>query len=338
MEDDKENIQDLKNGIIARDNIIELYRKKYNDPLIESEIQKLQTNENQFLLLKDNINPNQDNINLQLKLQIESLQKENENYKEKLNIIENQMNQYKLEIEKNNNNNKIYKEQIEQVLKQFCENKLMEIKDKLNELLNKKIEFFLKKHEMQGAKSIVPEQDNKKVKDLQDFILNLKTEIDKKVINFNQIGVIDNKNSFENSIIQNSSSDIHLNDSIDASYLKEISFECTNKSLLSVNVYEGTETGEIEICLKNNGNKTWLEGRTKLVFERESKINGEAINLRPQKPGETGSYKIILKGLQNLPPNQYKSYLGFFVGFNEIGEQLIITINIKQITSNAHYL
>ena len=340
MEDDEENIQDLKNGIIARDNIIELYRKKYNDPLIESEIQKLQTNENQFLLLKDNINPDKDNIIFQLKHQIESLEKEKNNYKEKINFLENQANQYKFEIEKNKNNynNKIYKEQIEQVLKQLCENKLLEIKNKLNELLNKKIEFFLKKHEKQGAESIVPEQDNKKVKDLQDFILNLKKEIDKKVINFNQIGVISNKNSLENPIIHNSSSDIHMNDSIDASYIKEVSFECTNKSFLSVDVYEGTESGETEICLKNNGNKTWLEGRTKLSFQRESKINGEDITLRPQKPGEIGNYKITLKGLQNLPPNQYKSYLSFLVDFNEIGEQLIITINIKKIVSNAHYL
>jgi hypothetical protein len=336
--EDEENIQDLKNGIIARDNIIELYRKKYNDPLIESEIQKLQTNENQILLLKDNINPNKDNIILQLNNQIESLQKENENYKKKLNLIENQANQYKIELEKNNNNNKIYKEQIEQVLKQLCENKFLEINNKLNEFLNKKIEFFLKKHEKQGAKSIIPEQDSKKVKDLKDFILNLKNEIDNKVKNFNQIGVIGNINSFDSSIIQNSFSEINPNDSIDVSYIKEVSFECTNKSPLSVDVYEGTERAEIEICLKNNGNKTWLEGRTKLVFERESKINGENIILRPQKPGETDKYKIVLKGLQNLPATQYKSYLGFFVGFNEIGEQLVITINIKKIVSNEHYL
>jgi hypothetical protein len=313
--EDEENIQDLKNGIITRNNIIELYRKKYNDPLIESEIQKLQANENQFRLLKDSWNPNKDNIISELKLQIENLQKENDIYK--------------TEMDKN----KIYKEQIEQVLKQHCDIKFTEIYNKLKELLEKKIEFFLKKHEKQSIKILASEQDNGKVKDLQDFILNLKREIDNKVINFNHIGAISSDNSILNSISNNQE-----NCSINASYMEEVSYECLNKSQLILDIYEGTGRGDIEIILKNNGKNTWLNGRTKLSFERESKINGENIILRPQKPGETDKYKIVLKGLQNLPPNQYKSFLGFFVGFNEIGEQLVITINIKKIVSNEHYL
>jgi len=295
--EDEENIQDLKNRIIARDNIIELYRKKYNDPFIESEIQKMKANENQFLLLKDSINANKDNIN------------------------------------------KIYKEQIEQALKQHCDKKFSEINDKLNELLNKKIEFFIQKHEKQGVNFFAPGQDNNKVKDLQDFILNLKKEIDNKVINFNQIEPISNNISKQSSIIQNSFYNKHDTDSINDSYIEEVSYECLNKSQLSLDIYEGTERREIYVVLKNNGKRIWLDGRTKLSFERESKINGDDIILGPQKPGEVGKYKIILKGLESSPPGQYHSYLGFYVGDNEVGEQLNITINVKKkITNNIHYL
>ena len=334
---DEENIQDLKKRIIARDNIIELFRKKYNDPFIENEIQKMQSNENQFLLLKDNLNPNKDNMIMELKLQIENLQKENDFYKQKLNIYENQANQYKFEMDNNNNKNRIYKEQMEQVLKQHCDNKLEEIYSKLIQLLNKKIDFFLKKHENQGTKIFANEQNNEKVKELQDFILNLKKEIDKKV---NQMGPINNKNIYQSfSQIQNSNINNHQNEPINDSYLKEVSFECTNKSNLFLDVFEGTQKGEIEINLKNNGNKTWLDGRTKLVFERESRINGEDIILRPQRPGESGKYKIILKRLENLSPNQYKSNLSFYVGDNEVGQQIILTINIKKkLIQNDHYL
>lgn len=328
--EDEENIQDLKNGIIARNNIIELYRKKYNDPLIESEIQKLQANENQFRLLKDSWNPNKDNIISELKLQIENLQKENDIYKQKLNFIENQANQYKTEMDKN----KIYKEQIEQALKQHCDIKFTEINNKLKELLEKKIEFFLKKHEKQGIKILASEQDNGKVKDLQDFILNLKREIDNKVINFNHIGAISSDNSILNSISNNQE-----NCSINASYMEEVSYECLNKSQLILDIYEGTGRGDIEIILKNNGKNTWLNGRTKLSFENESKIKGDDIILKQQKPGEIGKYKIILKVQESSPPGQYHSYLGFYVGENQVGETLNITINIKKkLISNENYL
>ena len=303
--EDEENIQDLRNGIIARDKIIQLYRNKYKDSFIENEIQKLHTN-NQFLLINDNYNSNsnQENTIKQLKTQIENLKNENNKYRNQINY--------------NNFNINNYKGEMERILKQHCDKKLNEISMRLNEILKQKIEFFMKKNE----KKFAFKQDNDgKVKDLENFIMNLKREIDKKVINFNQIGPINNN--------------IIINDY----NLIDISYECTNKSNLSIDLYQGEEKGEIIIILKNNGRREWPEGRTKLLFEKESQINGEDIILRPQKPNETEKYKIILKGFEDKPPNQYKSFLGFYVGDHKIGEQLVLTINIKQrITNNYHYL
>ena len=108
------------------------------------------------------------------------------------------------------------------------------------------------------------------------------------------------------------------------------SYECINILQLSMYLYEGTEKGQTEIILKNSGSQTWPEGRTKLVFERESEISGEEIILNPQKPGEIGKYNIVLNGLSNYSHKQYKSYLNFYIDDNEVGEQIILTINIKE--------
>ena len=114
----------------------------------------------------------------------------------------------------------------------------------------------------------------------------------------------------------------------------EYSYECINILQLSLYLYEGTEEGKIGITLKNNGSQTWPEGRTRLCFERESQINGDEIILRPQKPGEEGKYDVILSGLKTYSPNQYKSYLGFCIDDNEFGEELVLTINIKEKNTN----
>jgi len=95
-------------------------------------------------------------------------------------------------------------------------------------------------------------------------------------------------------------------------------------------LYEGTEQGQIEIILKNNGSQTWPEDRAKLAFERESEISGDEIMLNPQKPGEIEKYNIILRGLNNYSHKQYKSYLNIYIDDDEVGEQIILTINIKE--------
>ena len=71
-----------------------------------------------------------------------------------------------------------------------------------------------------------------------------------------------------------------------------------------------------------------------MVFERESEISGDDIILNPQKPGEIGKYNIILKGLNNYSHKQYKSYLNIYIDDDEVGEQIILTINIKEKDTN----
>jgi len=110
----------------------------------------------------------------------------------------------------------------------------------------------------------------------------------------------------------------------------EYSYECINILQLSLYLYEGTEEGKIEIILKNNGKKAWPEGKAKLYFERESQLTGDEVMLKPQKPGEQEKYDIVLKGLEIYTPKQYKSFMGFYIDDEKFGEQLTLTINIKE--------
>ena len=116
--------------------------------------------------------------------------------------------------------------------------------------------------------------------------------------------------------------------------IKKYSYECINILQLSMYLYEGAEKGQCEIILKNNGAEAWPEGRTKLVFERESEIYDSEIILRPQKPGEIGKYNIIISQLGNYSHKQYKSYLCLYIDDEEVGDQLTLTINIKQKDNN----
>lgn len=310
-------------------------------------------NENQNFLFKDNFNDNKDNIISQMRNKIENLEKENNDYKMKLQFSENEINKYKSDIEKIRN--KIYKEQMEQTLKQHCDDKMNAISNALNEALKKKIEFFLQKYEKIEKKSSVCELDNGKVKELEEFIMNLKREIDQKVVNFNfnQPKEIEKKNSIQDKLSsqkltqnhynfgENTSSNIHENliiSNSNISSLNGISFECLSKSPLLLEICEGAGKGEIEILLKNNGTKTWPEREAKLICERESKLNSEEVLLRPQKPNEIGKYIITLNRLEDLAPNLYNLNLGFYIGDEEVGEQIILTIGLhKKLTNNIYY-
>ena len=49
---------------------------------------------------------------------------------------------------------------------------------------------------------------------------------------------------------------------------------------------------------------------------------------------KVGKYNIILRGLNNYSHKQYKSYLNVYIDDDEVGDQLILTINIKEKDSN----
>ena len=115
---------------------------------------------------------------------------------------------------------------------------------------------------------------------------------------------------------------------------KQYSYERINDLSLAIYIYEGTEKEELKINLRNNGNKQWPYGTTKLIFDKNSPIKSNDVILEPQKPGENKEYIIIFNELKNCPVGTYYSTLYFNINGHNIGERLSIKINVKEKQQN----
>jgi len=349
LNDMKQKNLDLYKRIKARDNIIKQYSSKYKDLIFEKEIEKIKMNEKNGAYPQKEGNEKSREEDIEL---IESLGKIIQQNDKEINLI-----QSLLDREKENNKNKDnlimekekeirnLKEKLEEEQK-FNLGKNEEISNLKNILKSNEVEMKKQRDQIELLQNVKNSYEVK-LKEYEDQVKNIKYEINK---NPNPIRSeivhegIKCQKCFQEPIIgyrykcsvcndydlcQNRK---NLNKStID---VKKYSYECINILQLSMYLYEGTEKGQSEIILKNNGSQAWPEGRTKLVFERESEISGDEIVLRPQKPGEIGKYNIILRGLNNYSHKQYKSYLNVFIDDDEVGEQLILTINIKEKDTN----
>jgi hypothetical protein len=109
------------------------------------------------------------------------------------------------------------------------------------------------------------------------------------------------------------------------------SYECMNKNDLESCIDIGTNTTKFELSLKNDGTLEWPEKTTKLIFDKNSKIKGDEIILKPQKAGEELKYKVVFNNLEKLDQGEYKSYMRFQIKDDIfIGEKLILKIIVKE--------
>ena len=108
--------------------------------------------------------------------------------------------------------------------------------------------------------------------------------------------------------------------------IKKFSYECLNIINLSEYIYQGVDEVKMKIIMKNNCNKVWPEGDTKLVLDNDSKIPINDIILLPQKPEEQNSYEITIKNLSSYTPGEYISYMLFKADGQIFGDRLQIKI------------
>ena len=94
---------------------------------------------------------------------------------------------------------------------------------------------------------------------------------------------------------------------------QKYSYECSNIMLLVNNIHQGNDECHFQIILRNNGKQSWPEG-AQLIYERNSSFVGENIMLKPQKPGESYNYSVIVKDFRQKPVGEYKANLLFYVG------------------------
>ena len=110
---------------------------------------------------------------------------------------------------------------------------------------------------------------------------------------------------------------------------KDYSYECLNIINLSSYIYEGANETKISIILKNNGNKEWPKD-TKLSFQQKSEIKGNDLLLDSQTPGQEKQYSFYFNNIGDYSSKEYKLFYLFNVNGENLGEEIIVRINIKK--------
>ena len=117
---------------------------------------------------------------------------------------------------------------------------------------------------------------------------------------------------------------------VDPNFKKEYKYEILNNDLSK----EATEFQDNEVTfkieLKNTGNAQWSEiGKTKLINDKKSEIKANDVNLYNLKVGETQLVTITLN-ISNVRSGERKSIFHLNIDGENIGEPLILTVNIKE--------
>ena len=300
----KQENQEMKKKIESLENKIGKLEKEINDFQHNCKIQPNIKNNivSNTIIIKEN---EEDKIGEK----INTLKKIIQNTKEKWNKILSEIISFEAEIKDIKNQMKInfenikkeYYDVFKKTLQKQYDDKINQKLNKIYDMFNKKLEESIKKMEMGYKKQF--EQLNNKNKD------NV-IQIEQNIINF----------AYQN-----------VDNIIDKSGIKEdFSYECLNIEELCTKINEGDDIAKIKIILKNNGINVWPEGSTVLCFNREGKLSGDEIKLRPQKPGEEQSYDIILSSLQNKEPGEYPIIIEIYVYDNSIGEQINAKVIIEK--------
>ena len=297
---------------------------------------------------------------------IEEYEKKIKNYENEIITYKSELEKSKLDImnlKKNfegNEKEKYYEEFLDKKYKEKTQEEL----NKINEVLNKKIE-----EEKQKIKTIYEKKYKEKEDEIKEELNQLSQMVMKSNANLNLSKIEESFCNFEHKGIQcekcfqepiigirykclecenynlcqkceeeNSIESFHDKDHnfIKIRKTKEVkekiySYDCPNILNLIEYIEEGTKKADLKIILKNNGNENWPKGKTKLIFDESSQIEGDDIILEPQNIGEEKEYIVSLKNMERLQEGEYKCFLYFNVEEKNYGEKIVILIKIKKL-------
>ena len=106
------------------------------------------------------------------------------------------------------------------------------------------------------------------------------------------------------------------------------SYECTNLLNLNQYIYEGTESADIPIILKNTGLYTWPPRQTKLIFDKNSKLKGKDVELDSLDKNQEKKFYVKIVGLSKLPPGEYETGVYLNIKGGNIGKLLKMKVVI----------
>ena len=104
----------------------------------------------------------------------------------------------------------------------------------------------------------------------------------------------------------------------------------SGKKNLEVDIYEGLDSVEFQLELKNNGKKKWPKN-SKLSTCDGSDILVNDIILEQQNPGEITKYKVNIDDLRLRETKEYKIFLVFYCDGKNYGEHLELKISINEL-------
>ena len=219
------------------------------------------------------------------------------------------------------------------IIQDCDQNKITSLNSKINDCIN--IENLFK--------NIIEINNNIEKKKLDDIKLSFipeKEELNKILGKINEFGqLIDGNNKNDNSsdifrINKNNENNKNNDNNQDKendnqSIKNKYSYECVHLNKIT-EIYRGTKDLIIKITLKNNKRTVWPKGVTKLVFDNSSDIGGDDIILEPQGYNEQKTYDIKLNHLDKDLLCRYNSVLFFEVNGIKYGEQINLTIIVKE--------
>ena len=295
----------------------------------------------------------------QSKLRLKKLKEDNNNI-----LIKNDINDKNDEI-KENEDLKLKKESYSQKLKNLekekikIEEKITILKIELEEKKKTKIEMANKKKEEEKRKRELEEKRRKEIEEKEKRELKLKLEEEKRQKELEKINNLGVKNSF------NLLDDNHPNNYLDdinnkKEKIKEepkeepeldpleqdnikikrkrttaqtmakmaYSYDCLNMINLQQVIYLGTDKVEFTIIIKNNGKFNWPSNRTKLVFDKNSKIKGKNVELKALASNEEQKCNVIIEGLAKLGEGVYDAQVWFNANGENCGKMLVFRVEI----------
>ena len=116
----------------------------------------------------------------------------------------------------------------------------------------------------------------------------------------------------------------------DSGRVKLYDYECLNLMSLQQVIYEGTESVEFELLLKNNGFSDWPPNQTKLIFDSKSQLNGKSVMLKSLGKNEQQKCIVKINDLEKLKEGEYDAFVSFNVNGVNYGNLLKLKVVIKK--------
>ena len=317
----KENDGDYnqKDEIKENENL-KLIKKQLNDKLENLQNEKVKI-ENEYkskiTILKNNLEEKKrPKIEMQNKIKEEEKRKIELEEKKRREIEEKQKKELQLQREREKRKRELELQQEKEEQERELQKKLEEEKRRkeLEKIKNNELDKIIKKNVKNSFNLLREDNQQNEYLDEKAIINAYKKEENE----FNPLAEEENFRIKRAGTIPTNSSKIVY------------SYECPNSFNLQQIIYLGTETAEIPVVLKNTCKFTWPLNKTKLVFDRNSKIKGKDVVVKPLANNEEQEVIVIIEGLSKFGEGSYDANVWFNINGENIGKMLILRVVIKK--------